>query len=351
MYCGDLQGDLSAYALADDGRDWRGRKMRNEMLAMAYDYVNPSKAARLRDCSSVLMYRRYNDGKMVLDGLRSCRVRLCPICSWRRSLKAYAQTREIINYLSSVGKYRYIMLTLTLRNCYGDNLSSTLDVMTKGWDRFAKLRPFRASICGWYRSLEITHDVNPIITYDMYHGNASRHIYARGKYYRAHGLHIGDVNPNYDMYHPHFHVLLAVSPSYFTGRKYVRQSLYSDWWRNSIRVDYQPTCDVRTVRGYTAADIDSAVGEIAGYAAKDSDYIVPDDWDLTVDTVRTLDAALAHRRLIAYGGCMVQAKRDLKQDDVETGDLVHISDEVVSDEKYEIISYFWYSGYRQYYSF
>ena len=106
-----------------------------------------------------------------------------------------------------------------------------------------------------------------------------------------------------------------------------------------------------TVRGYTAADIDSAVGEIAGYAAKDSDYIVPDDWDLTVDTVRTLDAALAHRRLIAYGGCMAQAKRDLKQDDVETGDLVHISDEVVSDEKYEIISYFWYSGYRQYYSF
>lgn len=353
MFLGDFQGlalSLSDYELFDAKRDWRGKKMKNELLAFAYDKVNPDKAARLRDCSSTISYRRYEDGSMCLDGLRSCRVRLCPICSWRRSLKVYSQTRQIISYLNGIEKYRYIMLTLTVKSCFSSELSCTLDALSKGWDRLAKLRPFKAAVCGWYRSLEITHDVYPFITREMYYGSKDKHIYSRGSYYRSLGLRVGDANPAYDTYHPHFHVLLAVKPSYYTGRAYIKQSVFSEWWKSSLRADYLPVCDVRTVKGRTASDIDKAVSEVAKYSAKDSDYLVSDDWDLTVDTVRVLDSALAHRRLVAYGGCMAQAKRDLKQDDAETGDLVHISDEVVSDEKYEIVSYFWYSGYRQYYS-
>ena len=353
MILGNLQGlalSLSEYELFDAKRDWRGKKMKNEILALAYDKINPDKALRLRDCSSVILYKRYSDGTMKLDGVKSCRVRLCPICSWRRSLKVYSQTRQIIDYLNKIGKYRYIMLTLTIKNCDSSQLSSTLDTLTKGWDRFAKLTFFKSAVCGWYRSLEVTHDVNPFITREMYYGNKSMHIYSRASYYRSLGLHVGDANPNYDTYHPHFHVLLAVKPSYYTGRAYIKQSVFSEWWKNSLRADYLPVCDVRTVKGHTSLDIDKAVSEVAKYSAKDADYLVSDDWDLTINTVETLDFALSHRRLIAYGGCMAQARKILKQDDAETGDLVHVGeDSVAPDIDYSIISYFWYSGYRQYY--
>jgi len=92
---------------------------------------------------------------------------------------------------------------------------------------------------------------------------------------------------------------------------------------------------------------------VAKYACKDTDYIVPDDWKLTVETVRTLDTALARRRLVAYGGYLRDYKALLKQDDEETGDLIHVGDDDVPDkdkeEKYRIVSYCWYAGYRQYY--
>ena len=96
-------------------------------------------------------------------------------------------------------------------------------------------------------------------------------------------------------------------------------------------------------------EIAGAVAEVSKYAAKDTDYLVADDWDLTTDTVRVLDAALANRRLVAYGGCMRDIKRQLGQDDVETGDLVHVDDnETDLQGEFRRVSYFWFAGYRQY---
>lgn len=333
-------------------RDWRGRKMRNELLAAAYHDINPGKEARLRECGKVLTYRVYEDGTRVLDSMSSCRVRLCPICTWRRSLKIYAQTREIVEAVAQQYGYRWVMLTLTCRTVDAEGLSACLDQLLEGWGRLIRLKDVAAVCKGWYRSLEITHDCYPQITPEMWHGDPARHIKARGKWYAAHGYHIGDDNPNYDMYHPHIHALICVPSSYFKGGAYIRQSLWAELWRDAMRVDYTPRVDIRTVKGATMADINGAVCEVSKYAAKDADYIVPDDWDLTVDTVRTLDRALDGRRLVAYGGVMRAIKRALHQDDVETGDLVHVGDdpETPDGQTYRLVSYWWYTGYRQYYS-
>jgi len=331
-------------------RDWRYKKERNELLAAAYDSVDRKKAARLRDCGKLLRFRLYPDGKKVLDAMTSCRVRLCPICSWRRSLKIYGQTKEIVDHLAKNQDLRYVMLTLTVRNCTADKLSSTLDTMLAAWHNFMRTKAVSSACKGWYRSLEIVHDMNPVITPDMYHGNPKKHVKARGKWYQAHGYQIGDPNPNFDTYHPHFHVLIAVSPSYFCGREYISQKDWSQTWQNALHADYSPRVDVRCVKGSTMDEINHAVAEVAKYACKDSDVINPDDWDLTVDTVRTLDAAISRRRLVAYGGAMRDARRFLQLDDVEDGDLVHVGDdEVPESEKYVIVAYWWYSGYRQYY--
>lgn len=326
--------------------------MRNELLSYAYDDIDKAKAERLRNCGRTLTYRVYEDGTKQLDTMESCRVRLCPICTWRRSLKIYAQTAEIVTALSHDCDYLYVLLTLTVRSCTGDELSGTLDTMLAAWNRFIGYADVKKAVHGWYRSLEVVHDTYPFITPEMYHGDADKHIRSRRAYYEKQGLKVGDKNPAYDKYHPHFHVLLVVNRSYFTSRDYISQSAWTQLWQQATRFDYAPRVDVRRVKGNTVDELNSAVCEVAKYAAKDADYIVPDDWELTVNTVKVLDAALANRRLVAYGGIMRDYKALLKLDDVEDGDLIHVGDDDAEHDKeepYRLVSYFWYSGYRQYY--
>ena len=127
--------------------------MRNELLAEAYAGINPSKAMRLRECGRVLTYKVYEDGTKRLDAMNSCRVRLCPICTWRRSLKIYGQTREVVNEIARRYGYRWILLTLTVRNCGAGELSRALDMMLEGWRRLLALkevkRLVKAGIAAW----------------------------------------------------------------------------------------------------------------------------------------------------------------------------------------------------------
>jgi plasmid rolling circle replication initiator protein Rep len=116
-------------------------------------------------------------------------------------------------------------------------------------------------------------------------------------------------------------------------------------WRDAMRLDYDPTVDVRIVKGNTAA----AVAEVAKYAVKSKDYIIPDDWDLTQETVTLLDEVLSHRRFIGFGGIFKEVHRKLKLGEPEDdGDLVHIGGEAPSEPSKDTVTFIWYSGYRQY---
>ncbi|MGL0089943.1 protein rep, partial [Salmonella enterica subsp. enterica] len=46
--------------------------------------------------------------------------------------------------------------------------------------------------------------------------------------------------------HPHFHPLMMVPPSMFT-RDYVKHARWVELWRECLRVDYDPSVDVRAV--------------------------------------------------------------------------------------------------------
>lgn len=314
---GDLPGEpLVDLSSTGRPRPWRIKKMANELLAMAYDSVNPDKAARLRDCGTFLIFRVSPDGKRTLNNMSSCRVRLCPLCSWRRSLKVYANTMRIIQHLESQRPYAYIFLTLTMANVRGDKLSGALDQMLSAWNRFAMRVDVAKAVKGWYRGLEVTHNIDPH-------------------------------SPAYDTYHPHLHCLMAVNPSYFKNKGYLSQARWTQLWKEALKADYTPVVDVRRVKGNTA----KAVAEAAKYAVKDGDFIITDDWDLTVDTVATLDVALHARRFVAYGGVMRDAKRTLALEDEETGDLVHVDGDVpLPTPEDQTVVYYWYSGYRQYFS-
>lgn len=311
--------------------------MENEYLSIAYQDIDPDKAERLRLCATRLHFLRHPEtGEQTLEGAMFCHLRLCPICSWRRSLKAYAQMMQVVQYLDQhVRHYEWVMLTLTVRNVAGDELSSEIDRLMQGWDRFSRRAEVRKVVKGYMRALEVTHNLD-----------AS--------------------DPWYDTYHPHFHALLAVNPSYFTDRTYLSQRRWRQLWQEAARLDYDPNLDVRRVKLYDeaapAAALEDgikwisetkAVAEVAKYTAKVGDYIIPDDWDMTVDTVRLLDAALSRRRLLAFGGVVADARRKLALDDAEDGDLVHVDgvDKAHLDDDGQMhITYIWYSGYRQYYS-
>lgn len=286
--------------------------MANEMLAAAYDEIDPKKAARLRDCATMLQFARQPEGGLQLRHANFCRVRLCPMCSWRRSLKVAGQVSQILDAINRREPMAYVLLTLTVRNVRGEALSGALDAMMRGWQRFIQRENYKRAVKGHYRALEITHNVNPL-------------------------------SEVYDTYHPHFHVLLAVKPSYFTSRYYLSQTRWAQLWREAMRLDYVPSVDVRRVKGNTAA----AVAEVAKYAVKPEDLLV-DDWDLTVETVRLLDKVLHQRRFIAYGGLFAEAHRALHLDDAEEGDLVLLNPEDKPPEEDKLLSFVWYSGYRQY---
>lgn len=328
-------------ALTDKGRNgrerpWRAYKMANELLSVAYDSINPSKAERLRGCGKVLSFKvDRKTGNKKLINAECCRVRLCPLCAWRRSLKNFWNTIKIVKWLQANsesrigGRLDYIFITLTVKNCQGEALSGAIDDLFAAVKRLYERKEIKKAWLGMVRNLEVTHNVNP-------------------------------ESKDYDTFHPHFHMIAAVRSSYFTSRDYISQKRLQELWREALRADYDPVVDIRRVKAKAraspesenAADCDAAaaVAECSKYAAKAADYIIPDDWDLTVDTVRVLDAALDRRRLIMYSGIFREVKQLLQLEDCEDGDLIRVGEEEpeLGPDTY-IESYWWYSGYRQYY--
>ena len=78
------------------------------------------------------------------------------------------------------------------------------------------------------------------------------------KYYIERGLKAGSPNPNYGMYHPHFHVLLMVKPSFFTGKGYVKQEQWAEIWQDCMKLDYVPQVDIRAIKPNKRATEESA---------------------------------------------------------------------------------------------
>jgi len=294
-------------------RFWSERKTHNLILSEAYKFVDIRKSERLSDCAGWLVFKKFDNGDKKLDKADFCRIRLCPICSWRRSLKIFGQMHKIMSAMKTEGQYSFIFLTLTVANCKKDQLNSQLDAMMSGWKNLIKYKAIKTVVKGWYRGLEVTHNTD-----------------------------IG--SKSYDTYHPHFHAVFAVPTWYFTHKSYLSKDEWADYWKKAMGLEYEPVVDVRKVKGDTVG----AVLEATRYTVKTEDYIIADDWDLSVDAVRVLDKALHKRRLVAFGGIMKDLHKSLNLDDAIDGDLLHIQDENLSEDNYRLVRYVFSIGYNQY---
>lgn len=286
-------------------RNWALHKLHSGYISLAYEEIDPRKAERMKDCANWLSFVRKEDGTMKLHDARFCRVRLCPVCQWRRSLKTFAQMSQVLDVATSDG-FQFIFLTLTMKNCSGSNLSNELTHLLLSFNRLMKYKDIQKAVKGFYRGCEVTHNVNT------------------------------------DEYHPHIHAILAVRSGYFGGTMYLSQARWTELWQRALQVEYTPIIDVRKCKGGS-----KAIAEACKYAVKPSDILNFDDWEMTVDTLRTLDTALEKRRFVGLGGCIKEIHKRLHLDDIEDGDLVHVESVETEQATEEEIIFFW-NGYSQY---
>lgn len=264
------------------------------------------RSRRVADCGTYLEYHVTETEKR-LHLANFCKDRLCPLCNWRRSLKIFGQVSRIMDALEK-DKYRFLFLTLTVRNCSASELQRTVDMLFSGWRYMYNKSPvFRRSVCGSFRNLEITRNLKT------------------------------------EEFHPHFHVVLAVRPSYFT-RGYLTQAQWAELWRDSCDLDYNPIVDICAIVPEGNKGISGAVAEVSKYAVKPVDFLrgIPEE---RAAYVSAFLSALSRRRLCSFTGCFSQMRKQLDLDDVESGDLVHVDgDDLRADVAYMVVRYAWRAG-------
>lgn len=340
-------------------RDWKGKKQRSGLMAQHFYHAGlQKKAKRMEECCNVLTFKLTNEGLKLYQAY-NCKVRLCPMCNWRRSLKIAWQNKQIVEKANQDHKLRWVFLTLTVKNCKADQLKETVSQMMKSWNRFIGYKRIKQAVKGYFRALEITKDWDEFITKKRYYTNP--------KYYDRQGLKSGDRNPNYKTYHPHFHVLMCVQPSYF-GKSYINRKEWQGFWQRGMKLDYLPIVDVRVVKPKKeAADLEQieqeikdaikekeikeqkAIQEVSKYPIKDTD-VLPADRLTTdgIETVYTLDNAIAYKRLIGYGGILKEIHKELNLDDAEDGDLIRTSDDDPAANAIAEVTAYWHVGIKDY---
>ena len=292
-------------------RDWRGRKILSLKLADIFKELQYKKTfvERVISCGDTLQFIQNQDGNLKLYQAYFCKNKLCPMCNWRRSMKYSYQTSRIVDEaIKQSPKGRFLFLTLTVKNVEGQALNSTISQLTKSFDRLFKRAKVQRNLLGYLRSVEVTH------------------------------------NENAKTYPPHIHVLMMVRPSYFQSKKdYITQKEWSDMWSQSLKVDYVPMIDIRTVKE-TGKGLRGAVLETAKYPTKPIKFDVENK-----QVVDDLYNGLYRKRQLGYGGLFKTIKKQLQLDDVESGDLVHTSDDKENISKGTEIVAIWNASKQNYY--
>lgn len=257
---------------------------------------------RMALCSGLLGFSKATDASTGdiayrLKTARFCRVRHCPVCGWRRTMRNKARFLSALpKLLESFPTHRFLFLTLTVPNCDISDLRVVLAGMNKSWKRLIDRKEF-AKVDGWVRSTEVTYSKS-------HAGNA----------------------------HPHFHVMLMVKPSYFS-HGYVKHDQWLRAWQEAARDDTITQVDIRAMKGQ------KAIAEVLKYSVKESDLIESPDW------LFELTRQVKNLRFIATGGLLKEMlKEDLTEQEMITGDD---SDDGKGEDEVSLFAT-WLPGARRY---
>lgn len=279
---------LSDYSTRDV--KWDTHRSNTQIISNLYNdnpqYLKLSE--RTNDCATRLLFawadnRDTGETKLKLQQAQFCKVRQCPVCEWRRSMRSVATFfKKVPELEAAYPTHRWLFLTLTVRNCALSDLRSTLADMNRAWKRLVERKDWPA--LGWIKTVEVTrgHD-----------GSA----------------------------HPHFHILLLVKPSYFS-HGYVTQEKWGERWQAAARLNYTPIIDIRVVKPKDGMSLHGVAVELLKYGTKVTDAMQNPDW------LYGITDQLHKMRFLASGGVLKGLFTEAKTDD----ELIHADDELGDTE-------------------
>lgn len=228
------------------------------------EFLSKSGQERVSTCGDFIML--LSDLKLENKKLHKanfCENRFCPMCSWRLALKDSLEISILMEHLRKEENKEFIFLTLTTPNVKGEELEQAIKEYNKAFERLMKLKEVKSIVKGYIRKLEVTYQGEKYIT---------KKLWRRKKdYYENKGLKVGDLEPNYDTYNPHFHVVLVVNKSYFKDtKKYISQERWLELWKKSMRDERITQVDIRKAKLNNYKE----VYELSKYSAKDADYLI-----------------------------------------------------------------------------
>lgn len=295
-------------------RPWRLHKLNNEKLYSIVKSAKPpiynnSQLFNIRECANTLFFKEVENRLKLTSGF-FCQIRLCPLCTWRRSLKLFSQISKIISWINNKNNVKYLFVTLTIKNCVDTELKNTLNKLNAGFKKLVgnggkrNTTVLSENLVGYLKVIEITH------------------------------------NSKDNTYHPHIHCILSVQPSYFKGKNYLSKQKFSILWGECLNVDYNPSIDIRAIKDNSP----KAIAEIAKYPVKLTPVL---NLDNAEDVIRVMKNTMQNRRLITFGGLFKEAKQALKLVDIETDtNLVNVDEDTNEDiASSETIKYTWCAGY------
>lgn len=246
-------------------------------------------AVRMHLCSTFLDFRLVPDDellKLKLSQAMFCHIRFCPVCQWRRSNVWHSKALTIIpKVLADYPTYRWLFLTLTVKDIPVTNLRDQVTHLNKSFERLTKLKDFPGE--GWIKCVEVTRSE----TQDGYA-------------------------------HPHLHVLMIVKSTYFSAN-YLSVEKWREMWRKSARLDYFCQVDVVSFQKSKRdpdgiKSLTKMICETIKYQVKESDLVADGKW--TID----LTEQLKKTRAISIAGILKPYFRELEN---EPEDLIGKGDE------------------------
>lgn len=321
-------------------------------------------SVRINACGSWLKFVKV-EGKLKLVKANFCHSPNCPMCQWRRSLKWRAKFLTLLPEIQkNYPSHKWVFLTLTIRNCDLDDLRPTLTHLNDSFRRLYQLNKFPMD--GLVKSVEVTR------AWDCYH---------RGTYLGRHGTTwimrweyqhkaVLDLKPT-DEVHPHLHVTGLVPGSYFTGRGYIKQEEWQQLWQQSLRVDYLPIVNIKTVKPKNknsqllpepeefadnpkVADesgIVQAICETLKYTVKEQDLVGTycQDKEVNASWLKRITQQLYKTRKVEYRGVLKEVGKQLEAA-VNDGNLVNINDdeEESSEQPTEELEFRWNTAIKKY---
>ena len=325
MFTGELyQKDLFSYSKIKnieekfselDEIDFLIKKYNSFVVFELYQYfVKKSKLQALADCGTYLGFDLYKhiskyEYQKKLSHANFCRDRFCEMCNWRRARKYAIENHKLLKYIQTQEKVRYIFATFTIRNPRLEELKDYVKLFNKAWQRMIQTKRWRNSIFGYIKAIEI-----PFQKTDK------------------------------DYINLHAHCLLIVPTSYFKSslNLYIKQNEFQEMWKKALRVDYNPSVDIRIIKPNKERgeddEIASVVAETTKYPLKSID-LNGIDWQ----KFKILTEQVKNMRFLSFGGIAKDYRKEIfGTDDFDDSDLIGDYDEL-DLSVWEKIGRLWYS--------